>query len=61
LIVFRSAVRKAQSVLDTAKRIKADRQVETYVLLADRTPRAVVELDADQLLDLVAEIDPTQE
>jgi hypothetical protein len=50
--------RKAQSVIEAAKRIKADRQVETYVLLADRTPRAVAELDADQLLDLIAEIDP---
>jgi hypothetical protein len=49
--------RKAQTVIDTAQRLRSEQQVETYLLAADQTPRAVADLDADKLLDLVVEID----
>jgi hypothetical protein len=50
--------RTAQSVIDTARWLKAERRVETYLLAADQAPRPVADLDADRLLDLVAELDP---
>ncbi|HME23577.1 MAG TPA: hypothetical protein VKI44_20005 [Acetobacteraceae bacterium] len=50
--------RKAHAVVETARRLRAERQVETWLLTADATPRAVADLDADGLLDLVAKIDP---
>jgi hypothetical protein len=50
--------RKASTMIETAQRLRAERQVETYLLTADQAPRAVADLDADRLLDLVAEIDP---
>ena len=49
--------RKAQAVIDTAQRLRSERQIETYLLAAHQTPRAVADLDADKLLDLVVEID----
>jgi hypothetical protein len=49
--------RKAPAVIDTAQRLRSERHVETYLLAADQTPRAVADLDADKLLDLVVEID----
>ena len=50
--------RKAHQVVETARRLRAERQVETWLLATDATPRSVADLDADGLLDLVAAIEP---
>lgn len=50
--------RKAQAVVDAAKRLQAEQRVQTYVLAPDGTPRSLAMLDADALLDIVAEIEP---
>lgn len=51
--------RKAQAVIEAAKRLKAEKRIETYILAANGAPRAAADLDSDKLLDLVAEIDPS--
>ncbi len=51
--------RKAQAVIETAKRLKAEKRIEIYILAADGAPRGAADLNADKLLDLVAEIDPS--
>ncbi|HTW28773.1 MAG TPA: hypothetical protein VME92_16725 [Acetobacteraceae bacterium] len=50
--------RRAQAVVAAAQTLRAERQVETWLIAADQTPRAVADLDADRLLDLVAAITP---
>ncbi len=53
--------RKAQAVIDAAQKLRVEQQVEVFVLAHDSTPRLVVDLDADKLLDLVAELDTAPE
>jgi cell division septum initiation protein DivIVA len=49
--------RKAQAVIDTARRLHEERAVDTYLLLPDSGARRVDELEVDRLLDLVAELE----
>jgi hypothetical protein len=49
---------KAHAVVETAQRLQVEMQVEISVLALDGTPRPLASLDADGLLDLVAELDP---
>jgi hypothetical protein len=49
---------RAQAVVETALRLRVERQTEITLLTADRTQHAVADLDADRLLDLVAAIEP---
>jgi hypothetical protein len=48
--------RKAQAVIDAAKKAKAEQQVDIYMLTSDQTPQSVANLMPDQLLDLVAKL-----
>ena len=50
--------RKAQAVIDAAKRAKAEQQVDIYLLTLDQTPQPVADLTPDRLLDLVAALQP---
>ena len=49
---------KAQAVIDAAKKAKAEQQVDIYMLTSDQTPQSVANLMPDQLLDLVAKLQP---
>jgi hypothetical protein len=51
---------RAQQVVETAKRLRAERQMEVYLLTAEATQQAVADLDADRLLDLVAALEPVK-
>jgi hypothetical protein len=46
--------RKAQAIIDAAKKAKTEQQVDIYMLTSDQTPQSVANLMPDQLLDLVA-------
>jgi hypothetical protein len=48
--------RKAQAVIDAAKKAKAEQKVDIYMLTLDQTPHSVANLMPDQLLDLVAKL-----
>jgi hypothetical protein len=48
--------RKAQAVIDAAKKVKAEQKVDIYMLASDETPHSVADLMPDQLLDLVAKL-----
>ncbi|MBK1661203.1 hypothetical protein [Paracraurococcus ruber] len=51
--------RKAQAVIEAAQKLKAEKQIEVYLLTASEAPNqhTVASLDADRLLDLIAAID----
>jgi hypothetical protein len=49
--------RKAKALISEAQRLRDETQVETYVLLPDGTPRAVLTLDADGVLEIAAAIE----
>ncbi len=50
--------RRAQAVIDTARRLRRERQVETYLMLPADIRQSVADLDPDRLLDLVAALPP---
>ena len=48
---------KAQIVVETAQRLRLERQIEVTLLTAEGSQQPVADLDADRLLALVAAID----
>ena len=57
LLERRAKRRKAQALLDEAKRLTAETGVETYLLLSDGTPRPLAALDADEVLEIAARVE----
>jgi hypothetical protein len=46
--------RRAARLIAEGKRLRAEKRVQAFVLMADGSPRRLEELSADELLDLVA-------
>jgi hypothetical protein len=51
--------RKAQALIATATQLRAENQVETYLLTSNGASHTVAELDPDMLLALVSLAEPT--
>ena len=57
LLERRAKRRKAQALLDEARRLRDETGVETYMLLPGGTPRPLALLEADEVLEIAARVE----